>query len=164
MKSFKDWMEAKVDHHKRTGLLKDWIEKFKDNISVKQGYGTCEDCVHIMYRALPGLSDVNSVDMWGLYHLEDYVVTSHVSGPAVVLMPLDEEGLVRKVEHLDEKDPHYGDVFAKFNKLAKSVNKRLDKKITCHRCGQQAMEKTERDEHGQWYVCKNCGTRVYGDS
>lgn len=87
--------------HKTQGKLEDWIERNKQWINVKRGYGDCMDCVRIFLD--PQAEDEArrhhysaNFDLWGLWHLEDYVVTSRVSGNSVILMPLDEEGLVKK--------------------------------------------------------------------
>lgn len=77
----------------RYGKFKDWLNNNKQFVSVKKGYGQCDDCLHVMYH--------DGADMWGLSHLEDYTVTSHVSGPAVVLMP-------REIEN--ENENHQPDI------------------------------------------------------
>jgi hypothetical protein len=76
----------------RRGYLKDWIEANKNFIRVEKGYGECDDCLRIYLD--PKAEDEarrsgygTDFDIWGLWHLNDYGVTSRVSGNAVVLMP-----------------------------------------------------------------------------
>jgi hypothetical protein len=82
----------------RRGRLEDWIDANKDFIHVKKGYGECEECVRVYIDVhaedearRSGYS--SEFDLWGLSHLEDYVLTSRISGNAAVLMPRPRGGL-----------------------------------------------------------------------
>lgn len=95
MKGFLEWMEgirSSAAGHSTTGRLSDWIEKNKEYIRVETGYGVdCPDCVRVFLD--PSAEDDSrrgggGLDLWGLWHLEDYVVTSRISGNQVVLMPV----------------------------------------------------------------------------
>ena len=62
-------------------------------------------------------------------------------------------------EYLKNLDP--------FNKNKKDKIKEIIKgkpgsKI-CHRCGTKTVEKSHRDDDGQWWACRNCGSRSYTD-
>jgi hypothetical protein len=85
----------------RHGYLQDWIEANKDFITVKKGYGDCEDCVLIYLD--PNAEDEArrhhfsaNFDVRGLSRLKDYVLTSRVSGNGAVLMPIGDDGYIVK--------------------------------------------------------------------
>jgi hypothetical protein len=106
MKSFLEWMEGirtSAAGHSTTGRLSDWIEKNKEYIRVQNGYGDCSDCVRVFLdpqaedesRKASGLGQTTTdsgLDLWGLWHLEDYVVTSRTDRNSVILMPVADEG------------------------------------------------------------------------
>jgi hypothetical protein len=97
MKSFLEWMEGirtSAAGHSTTGRLSDWIEKNKEYIRVQNGYGGSPELVRVFLD--PQAEDESrrggsGLDLWGLWHLEDYVVTSRISGNSVILMPVSDE-------------------------------------------------------------------------